>query len=385
MVVDDHDARRLGAHCGRISIVSSTSVPAPGRELIVGRAAVAFHPADDRLPQPATVGGHGGRVEACAAVADEDLRAVRAHLGVDGDRAGAGCELRRVRERLPRRGNQRTARIVEHMVADGDDVDRHRVRVLDLGGRGLDRRGEAVGRARRRAVEQPRPQLALLAPGERRHLARVVGALLHQGERLQHRVVEVRRELGPLLRADPLGALDREVAAQAPEKRREDEAQRHRGDDDRQHHVARLAQHPVGVEEEQRRADDQGDAEAAAVEVREPTAAAARSSARCGPRPARDRPQRATRPARPATRASATGARSAAAPPAARINGQTKASDHQRPSSRRTSRPARVRKQTPAATRQLVTGILATSASTGLTCPGAGSASPSSMKIQART
>ena len=46
-----------------------------------------------------------------------------------------------------------------------------------------------------RAVE-PRPQLALLAPGEARHPARVVAAL-DQHERLQHRVVEVGGDARP--------------------------------------------------------------------------------------------------------------------------------------------------------------------------------------------
>ena len=101
-------------------------------------------------------------------------------------------------------------------VADRDDLDRHAVVVLDLGRGGLERARRAlrVGRARRAAVE-PRAQLALLAAGERGDLARVVGALLHQRERLQHRVVQVRGDLGALLRADPLGALGGQRRARA--------------------------------------------------------------------------------------------------------------------------------------------------------------------------
>ena len=122
-------------------------------------------------------------------------------------------------------------------------------------------------------------------------------------------------------------------------------------DDDRQDHVARLAQHAVGVEEEQRRAEDQRDAEAAAVDVRE---AAPRASAVGSPGPTRRASgARRARPARPATRASATGARSGRrrrrrGSAARRTRRTTRARARAGPAGR-----ARVRKQTPAATRQL--------------------------------
>ena len=87
------------------------------------------------------------------------------------------------------------------------------------------RRSSLVGE-RSPVAGEPVAQLALLAAGERRDLARVVGALLHQGQRLQHRVVQVGGELGALLRADPLGALGGEVAPEPPQERRQDQRQR---------------------------------------------------------------------------------------------------------------------------------------------------------------
>ena len=122
--------------------------------------------ADDRLSHAAAVGGHRVGVEPAAAVADEDLRPAGVHLGVDGDRAGVGGELGRVGERLAGRGDERLGALVERRVADRDDVDR------DRRGRPRPRppppraRREAVAGARRVAVEQPGPQLALLAAGE---------------------------------------------------------------------------------------------------------------------------------------------------------------------------------------------------------------------------
>ena len=65
------------------------------------------------------------------------------------------------------------AALVERAVADGDDVDRHAVRVLDLGrDRARARRRGCRPRPGAIAVEQPGAQLALLAAREGRHLAR---------------------------------------------------------------------------------------------------------------------------------------------------------------------------------------------------------------------
>ena len=203
MVVDDHDARHG-------SITNSTSVPVPGVLWIVARAAVTLHASDYRVPDAAAVGRRGLGVESGPAVAHEDLGAAVLDLGVERDRLGAG-ELRRVHQRLAGGGDQRARALVERPVAHGHDLDRHVVVGLDLGRRGLQR-----ARERRRAggarVVQPGAQLAFLAAGQGGDLARVVGALLHQRERLQDGVVQVRGDLGALLRADPRRALGGQAA-----------------------------------------------------------------------------------------------------------------------------------------------------------------------------
>ena len=75
-------------------------------------------------------------------------------LGVDAD-GGLGRELHGVEHRLARGGEQGLRLLVERPVADGDDVDGHAVRVLELRHRGLERRGE-----RRAAVERAAPLLS---------------------------------------------------------------------------------------------------------------------------------------------------------------------------------------------------------------------------------
>ena len=123
---------------------------AAGRGVDRGAAAVALHPPDDRLAHAAPVGRHGGRIEARPAVAHEDLQALAAGLRVDRNRARVAGELRRVEHRLARRRDERLAVAVERRVADGDDVDRDAVRLLDLVRRRLQRRRQpalAVGGA----------------------------------------------------------------------------------------------------------------------------------------------------------------------------------------------------------------------------------------------
>ncbi len=65
---------------------------------------------------------------------------------------------------------------------------------------------------------QPRAQLALLPPGEARHLLGIVGAL-DQDERLEHGVVEVGGERGPLLLAHPQPPLLVEPADEPADRR----------------------------------------------------------------------------------------------------------------------------------------------------------------------
>jgi hypothetical protein len=62
------------------------------------------------------------------------------------------------------------------------------------------------------ALEEPGPQLALLGPGQAHHLLGVVGRALNERQRLEHRVVDVGRHLGPLLGQGPGLALGHEVA-----------------------------------------------------------------------------------------------------------------------------------------------------------------------------
>ena len=207
VVVDDGDA----GHAVPGS-VSSTSVPAARLRVDRGAAAVARHAPDDRLAYAAPVGGHRGRVEARAAVADEDLQRAVGRLGVDVD-GRAAAELRGVDHRLARGGDERLAAPVERPVADDDDLDRHAVGALDLAGHRLEGRGEPIVVAL--AAGQPRAQLAFLRARQRGDRARVVGALLHERQRLQDRVVQVRPHLGARLRADALLALGGQRAHRA--------------------------------------------------------------------------------------------------------------------------------------------------------------------------
>ena len=87
-------------------MVSSTSVPDPGAERTVARAAVALHPADDRLADAAAVRRDATGVEPATPVADVDLGSARAELGVDGNRPALTGELGGVRERFAGRRDQ---------------------------------------------------------------------------------------------------------------------------------------------------------------------------------------------------------------------------------------------------------------------------------------
>jgi hypothetical protein len=61
--------------------------------------------------------------------------------GVDADRR-VRRELDHVQDRLAPGGHQRLGALVERPVADGDDLDRNAVRVLDLGDGRVERRGQ---------------------------------------------------------------------------------------------------------------------------------------------------------------------------------------------------------------------------------------------------
>ena len=316
---------------------------------------------DSRTPRRSV--GHGVGVEARAAVAHEHLDALLADLGVDGHRLRSG-ELGGVDERLARGGDERLGARVERAVADRHDVDGDAVVLLDLGRGELERRRERAALAQRAPAVQPRAQLALLAAREAGHLARVLRPALHQRERLQHRVVQVRGELGALLRADALGALVGEPAHEPDPPRREDQRARDDHDDDRQQDVARRSQRVVEVEEQQRRADDERDAERGAAEraaLRPPRPAPRRPARdrrrwRTGARSARRPPRRARRARRARRRPTApTGGTAAAAraragrcrPPRSRSRGRRARAGRAgrwRALPRRAARPRRARR-----------------------------------------
>ena len=163
VVVDQHDAPHSD---------SSTSVPAAGLRADLGAAAVALHPADDRLAHAAAVGRHGGGVEARAAVADE-------HLG----------SARRTPRRR-RRSARRPANFAALRIASRAAAASARVSLVERAGRRRTRprpprRGRSsisVAARTQRAVQrvgrgglvvvEPGAQLALLAARELRDLAR---------------------------------------------------------------------------------------------------------------------------------------------------------------------------------------------------------------------
>src|SRR3954469_20000163 len=153
-----------------------------GRAVPGGAAAAAGHPAHDRLADAAPVLGHGVGIEAAPAVADEDLGAPVGDLDEQRDGLGAAAVAHGVGQRLAGGRDERAVAVVEVAVADGDDLDRDAVGLLDLGGGGARGVGQplvgtGLGRAR-----QPRAQLALLAARERGDRARVVGLLLDERE-----------------------------------------------------------------------------------------------------------------------------------------------------------------------------------------------------------
>ena len=82
-------------------------------------------------------------------------------------------------------------------------------------------RGERAGGARLAVGVEPRAQLALLPPRERRDASRVVRLALDQGERLQHRVVDAGGEVGALLDANAGVALGVALAYEPPRPRHE--------------------------------------------------------------------------------------------------------------------------------------------------------------------
>ena len=87
---------------------------------------------------------------------------------------------------------------------------------------------------RRALLVQPAAQFPFLGPGKGHHPSRVIGAL-HQGERLEHRIVEMGGHLGSFLLTDPLGPLPPEIASQSHQPRTKHQGDPGGGDQRRQH------------------------------------------------------------------------------------------------------------------------------------------------------
>src|SRR6266849_2873591 len=175
--------------------------------------------------------------------------------------------LRRVRHRLARREHEHVRALVERGVTGAHDVDPEAVKLLDLGGRRLDGLGERPLRRRLPVGIEPGAQLALLPPCERRHTACIGGIALDERERLQHRVVDARGEVGSLLRADARGVLRVPLADEPPRPRREHEHERRRDRTGCEQRRRRAVRVPADEEQDaDDREDDRGDARAPLVE-----------------------------------------------------------------------------------------------------------------------
>ena len=89
-------------------------------------------------------------------------------------------------------------------VARARQLDAHAEHVLHVRCRGRERRDDRGAVVPERPVGvEPAAQLALLAACERGDALRLVGVALDERERLEHRVVDARGDVGALLAADP--------------------------------------------------------------------------------------------------------------------------------------------------------------------------------------
>src|SRR5262245_39365764 len=130
---------------------------------------------------------------------------LRSDLGEDRDAWDLGV-LGGVGERFARCPDNRAGGVVEAACSDGRYLDGHVELVLHLLGHSLGRGGEVVAIVRLPAVE-PCAQLPVGAAGERAYGPRVVGSLVDKRERLEHRIMQVGGDLGPLLGARPGSSL----------------------------------------------------------------------------------------------------------------------------------------------------------------------------------
>ena len=310
MVVDEDDA---ALHDVLRGSRSSTSVPSPGagddRRACRRRARAGL-----RSTRRARAGRPGRRRDRSRSRGRgrRPTTASSVHLGVDVDLLDPG-ELRGVRHRLARGEHERRRRPGSRRRWPAR---RDAVQLLDVG-RDRARARRRARRTRRRAVVavEPAAQLALLPPRERRDAPRLLRVPLDQRERLQHRVVHARRDLGALVAADRAPRARRRARARAARATGPPIEQQRARDRTRREHASSSAPPPSSS----RTAPTPATSEAAVRERRtrpEAPAAAARR-ARSPPRRARSRPPRGSRGRRRGGAASRRRAR--AAPPTTRV------------------------------------------------------------------
>ena len=177
-------------------------------------------PVDDRARDPAAIGGDRGRDRSRAH--DRARRSRRAAARPRGTPATLDApECRTAFTIASRAASSSGCMPAGRAVAHAHDLDRHAVLGLDLGRELVERGAErTVARRRDRSPSSSQlAQLALLHPREPHDLARVVGAALHERQRLQHGVVQVRGDLGALVGANALAALGDELVHELPQSR----------------------------------------------------------------------------------------------------------------------------------------------------------------------
>ncbi len=148
-------------------------------------------------------------VEAPSPVANEHLGAGLGELGVHGDRLHTGVPCC-IPHRLGGGRHERTSLVVDRPVAHDHHIDLDPEPILDVGPGAPELRLQARVERRGDLVDVD-PQLAVLGAGERPHPIGVAGVGLEQRQRLQHGVVEVGSDLGPLVGSLALGALALEL------------------------------------------------------------------------------------------------------------------------------------------------------------------------------
>ena len=196
--------------------------------------------------------------------------------------------------------------VVHRRVADDHHVDAHVVRGLDLRApsAATRRRANRPSRpARRRGAVQPLAQLALLLTGERDGAARVVGRSLDERQRLQHRVVQVRRHRLTLLRTNALTTFGCGVLGQPgeprPDQRRDSDDGERRGERTRRARCSTRsrARRPRRARTPASRAPGDQAGTGPADRSRSPTPASPRGPATDARRPRASRTPITTRPA----------------------------------------------------------------------------------------